>query len=58
VSEADDLVLVDDNRHRSELDPACNWVPRVQEEVHELVAWNLGLLDCNPLSRLWRNIRG
>jgi len=58
VSEADDLVLVDDNRHRSELDPTSDCVSRVQEEVHELVAWNLDLLDCGPLLRLWRNIRG
>jgi hypothetical protein len=58
VSEADDLVLVDDNRHRSELDPRSDWVPRVQKEVHELVPWNLDLLDCGPFLRLWRNIRG
>ena len=58
VSEADDLILVDDNRHRSELGPTSDWVPRVQEEVHELVAWNLDRLDGNPLLRLWRNIRG
>ena len=58
VTEADDFVIVDDNRHRSELDPISDWVPRVQEEVHALVPWNLDLLDCTPLLRLWRNIRG
>jgi hypothetical protein len=58
VSEAGDLVLVDDNRHRSELDPTSDWVSRVQEEVHELVPWNLDLLDCGPLLRLWRKHQG